>query len=601
MQHLSKINIAWISPQNRALLWVLLILLSVALLLFPVHLINEYQPIQAPYLFDNLPLFGALFCIWMLLLLFLVFSKQDNGKRLNWENLALACVFGVVFLGFWVVITPYGSYADGIYNMGHVRWLVQEGSVPVGHPSLIYFDFPGMHLLVSAISQFTGLGVFESRTPFMIFNVVLFSALMYILFVKLLKSNRLAFLGVLLVILGSVLLVTKMHILTPGALGFTLLAGFLVVLTRSETKLFGTTASDRLLMLILFIAMTISYFATSFLAPLILLGIYVVQMMGRDTESRASPATIALLMIIVIAWEVYWTWQTFDSLAMFLPKVWGDVLAGEFITTALTLGSANIGGTLPLWANITHALWWALLGFGTILGLYNLFRVRKLSLAEKVATGGLLGVILLTLIGIFGTAGGYQFTRFLLYTPLFCAPILLMFLHGSKTLGRWGLALVIVLVFALALPTFLSSVNTVSTDAIYPYECAAGEFMESNSDEESEGHIVYGLTAGSTAWAYYYIPDTLVRRVTRVYYVGSEDEVWQEVDKLVTRFQHEWTMPGKQKVLVISEKTTVIGQHLLGIPRDHPRWEELRELLSSTNRIYNNGHVLMYGQIYLRH
>lgn len=596
MQHLSKINIAGISTQNRALAWVLLILLSVVLLLFPVHLINEYHPIQAPYLFDNLPLFGALFCIWMLLILLLFFSRKDEGNRLNWENLALACVFGVVFLGFWVVITPYGSFADGIYNMGHIRWLGEEGSIPVGHRNLLYFDFPGMHLLVAALSQFTGLGAFMSRTLFLIFNVVLFSALLYVLFVKLLKSNRLAFLGVLLVIMGSILLVTKMHILTPGALGFTLLAGFLLMLTRSQSKLFGTTISDRLLMLILFAAMTISYFATSFLAPLVLLGIYAIQVIGRGREGRASPATIALLLTMVTAWGIYWTWHTFDKLAMFLPKVWEDILAGEFLTTALTLAPANIGGTLPLWASITRTFWWALLGLGTVLGLYNLLRASKLSFAEKIVTGGLLGVILLAVIGLFGTPGGAQFGRFLLYAPLFCAPILLVFLYKYGIWRRTGLAILTVLIFALALPTFLSSVNTVSTDAIYAYECSAGEFMESNTQEEGESNVVYRLTFASTAWTYYHIPETSLRGVPeRVYYGGSEDEVWQEVDELATGFQYGWVLPTMQKILVISEKSTVVSQHLLGIPPDHPKWEELRELLSGMSRIYNNGHVEMYA------
>lgn len=586
---------------HRFGLWVLLILVTATILLFPVHLINEYHPIQAPFLFENLPLFGVLFCMWMLLLLLLLFSKKDEGKRLNWENLALACVFGLVFVGFWVLITPHGSYADGIYNMGHVRYLVEEGSIPVGHQNLIYFDFPGMHLLVSALSQISGLGIFETRALFLIFNAVLFSALLYILFIKIFKSNYLAFLGVLLVMLGSVMLVEKMDHFTPGALGFTLLAGFLVMLTRSESALFGRTVSDRLVMLILFIAMTISYFATSFLAPLILLGIYAVQMRARDKEARASPATIALLLVMVFAWEMYWTWHTFDSLTLFLPKVWENISGGEFLTSALTVAPANIGGTLPLWASVTRAFWWALLGLGTILGLYNLYRVRKLSLAEKIVTGGLLGVIVLSLIGMFATARGAQYQRFLMYAPLFSAPILLMFLYRSGTWRRRGLILLTVLIFAVALPTFLSSVNTVCTDAIYPYECAAGEFMESNTNEEGESHIVYSLTFVSTAWAYYYIPDIpLTRFPESLYYSGSEDEVWQEVDEFVQRFQYGWTLPGTQKVFAVSEKSTVQYQHLVGIPPDHPRWEELRERLSSTNKIYDNGHVEMYGQVYSR-
>ena len=122
MATLTEFHLTWIRGQNRALIWVLLISLTALLLLFPVRLTNEYHPIQAPYLFENLPLFGALFYLWMLLLLLLLFSKRDED-RLTWENLALASVFGLVFLGFWVIITPYGSYADGIYNMGHVRYL----------------------------------------------------------------------------------------------------------------------------------------------------------------------------------------------------------------------------------------------------------------------------------------------------------------------------------------------------------------------------------------------------------------------------------------------------------------------------------------------
>jgi hypothetical protein len=592
MKTLGKINLTEISSQNRALIWVLLILLSVALLLFPVHLISEYQPIQAPYLFDNLPLFGVLFFVWMLLLILLVFSKPDEGKKLTWENMALACVFGLVFLGFWSVITPYGSFSDGIYNMGHVRWLGEEGSIPVGHPILVYFDFPGMHLLVSGLSQFTGMGVFESRTLFLIFNAVLFSALMYILFVKLIKSNRLAFLGVLLVIMGSIMLVEKMHIFTPGALGFTLFAGFLLMLNRTESTFFGTTASDRLLMLIVFIAVTISYFPTSFLAPLILLGIFAVQMIGRGKEARLSLATIALLLLMVIAWEIYWTWHTFGSLTRFIPGMIENILAGEFVTSAKTVGAANIGGALPLWATITRAFWWAMLGLSTILGLYNILRVRRLSLVDKVVTGGLLGVILLTIIGVFGTKGGGQFTKFLMYAPLFSAPILLVFIYKSGVWRRWSIALLTILVLALALPTFLSSVNLIRTEAIYSYDCAAGEFMEANSLEKGENHIVYGLHWESVAWSSYYIPDALRRRNTAEGW--SAEEIWQGVDELVATFKTMSPWVTKQKVFVATEKETAAYQHLAGIPPDDPKWEELRELLSTTNRIYDNGHVEMY-------
>jgi hypothetical protein len=563
--------------------------------MFPVHLANEYHSIQAPYIFENLPLFGALFCVWMLLILFLLFSKRDEGSGLDWENLALSCIFGLLFLGFWVVITPLGGFTDGVFNMAHVRWLLNEGTIPIGHERLIYFDFPGMHLLLAAISQVTNLGVFESRTLFLMINAALFCAVLYILFAKLMKSGRLAFLGVLLAVLGSIIIIDDISTFYPRALGFTLLAGFLVMLTGSETRLFGTTVSDRLLMLILFIAMTISYFATSFFAPLILLGIYAVQRLGRDTQARVSLRTIILLLFMVIAWEIYWTWFNFQNLAMFLPKAWEGLFAGEFLAIPLTLGKANIGGALPLWANITRSLWWALIVFGTILGLRNLFKLRELSFAEKILTGGLVGVILLTIVGILGTVGGQQFVRFLLYGPIFCVPILLLFLHKSVTWERRGITLLAVLIFVLALPTFLSSVNTVATDASYPYDVSAGKFLEFHDKEKGDEYILYSFTSSSRIWADYYAPDLDHKNVSdNIYYTGTEEDAWEKIDKLITDFLEGFALPDWQKLLVISEKGPITLQHLLKIPPDGPMWQEVFERLSGSGMVFNNGHVKIY-------
>jgi hypothetical protein len=591
-----------VGPLSRILVWVLLILLTLVLLLFPVHLVYEYHAIQAPYLFENLPLFGVLFCVWILVILFILFSKQDEGDNLNWENLALISMFGLVFLGFWVIITPHGSFTDGLFNMSHVRWLVSNGSIPVGHENLVYFDFPGMHLLVAALSLVTGLGVFESRTLFLVINAVLFCAVLYVLFAKLMKSGRLAFLGVLLVVLGSVLIVDDISTFYPRALAFTMLASFMMLLTRSETRLLGSTLSDRLIMLILFTAMTISYFATPFFAPLILLGIYIVQILSRDTQARVSLRTIILLMFIMIAWEIYWTWHNFSTLAMFLPGVWDSLLSGEFFRNPITMVQANIGGRLPLWATATRSFWWALLAFSTVLGLRNLLRIKELSLVEKIVTGGLLGLIILTIIGTFGTEGGRQFQRFLLYAPIFCAPLLLMFLVRSGTWQKIGIKVITLLIIILALPTFLCSVNSVCTDAIYPYECSVGEFAESHSQVEGESNIiVYSLNAASMIWARYYTPDVLVNRVSEeVYYTGDKNLFWDEVDVLVTKFQKGWTLPGKQKLLVISEKSPNMAQHLLNIPPDNPKWEELWQRISVNNLVYNNGHIQLYGEVFIR-
>jgi len=591
---LIKVNVTRIGPQTRSLAWFALVLLTAALLLFPVHLIYEYRSIQAPYIFKNLPLFGALFYVWMLLLLLLLLSRKDEGAKLNWEKLGLSCLCGAVFIAFWSVITPQGSFSDDIYNMGHVRYLIETGSIPVGHINLHYFDLPGMHLIVSGISQISGLNIFQSRLLFLVFNAMLFAALMYIFFTKLLKNNRLAFVGVLLVIIGSISIIEKMRIFTPGAFGFTLLAAFLVMLYRSEDRLFGTMVADRLLMLVLFAAMTISYFPTPFLAPLVVAGIYLVQNRGGEKRRSVSLVTVALLLLLVLAWAIYMTFYTYAGFAKSVPTLWDDLTRGEFLRSAGTLGKANIGAVLPLWANTVRIIWWVVLILGTILGLVLFFRLKRLSLVQQILLGGLLGVIVLTIIATFGSQAGVQFYRYLLYAPLFCAPILLMSLPKVKAWKRRGLAiLTITPLFFLSLPTFLSSVNTVATDAIYPYECTVGEFMESHSSAFGENLILYRTSGLSTAWYSFYTPDAAIRGVpeTAVY---SVQELWLEVETISLGFRSSPVAPDRQKIFVLSEKSTVAYEHTLGIPPNDPGWAKLLAELDTTDKVYDNGHVRLF-------
>lgn len=595
MHLLGRRGVIAMDVRHRVLLWILLLLLTVVLLSYPVRLVCDYHVIQAPYIFENLPLFAALFCVWMLLLLVLAVSKRDGANNLDWENLALACVFGVVFWGFWAVITPYGSYADDIWNQGHVRWLLQGSSIPLGHLNLTYFDYPGVHLLVSAISEVTGLGVAGSRTIFLVANALTFSALLYIVLQRILENPRLALLGVLLIAVVSVPLVDKMHVFGPASFGLTLLGGFLVILTRSEARVFGAGLPDRLVMLVLFSSMVIGYFANSFLVLLILLGIYAVQALARDNARRPSPATISLFAALVLTWATCWTWHTFDTLAGFLPRVEEQLLSGGFLEVALSLQASNVGGSLPLWANATRLAGWALLGLSTILGLSSLFRLKRLSLGGRIVTGALLGVILLFLMGVFATRGGYQFSRFLLYGPLFAVPAALLYLTRGDAFRKGALALLTVVVFVLALPAFISSVNTVSTDAIYLSDVAGGTFLECHSGEKGARYLLYGTSTDAMALASYYVPNAATRRVAeKDIYTGNEDTVWEEVDRLLADFMEPGIGLTQEKLFIINEKSTVPYRHVVGIPLDDPNWDRVIGLLWDNNRIYDNSHLEMY-------
>jgi hypothetical protein len=567
-------------------------LLTGCLLFYPISFTNEYHSIQAPYLFEDLPVFGIIFVVWFIVLFWLIFSRRDN-PYLNAENLLLCAVFGLVFMGFWVVITPYGSYADDIYNMGHVRYVLEAATIGVGHSNLGYFDFPGMHLMTAVIAQVSGLDIFTSCLVFLLFNIVSFSFLIYILLIKTLRSNYLAVGGYIFLVMSDLLLVEKMHIFTPGAFGFTLLAGLLVWLQLSEKSLLDTTVSQRLMLIILALAMVISYFATSLLAPLIFAGIYGLQLAGRDRTASISLTNTILFLTLVLAWEVYWTWHTFDSLSSFWPRIMEDLVNGEFLTSMLTLSSSAAGSGLPLWARVTRYFWWGLLGLGSILGMLNLLKIKRSGLAEKIETGGILGIAALTVLGTFGTSGGIQFTRYLMYAPLFCVPILLRFFNNLGSWGRRSLAGLAGLMLVFALPTFLSSVNTIATDAVHAYDAAAGQFLEGNYNEPGEDIAVYRPSTVTAASIFYYVPDTKMKTISEKAYF-DEDLFRKKLVELTVSFQNPQALTDYHKILVVDEKMTVHPQQLLGILKDDPVWDDLETSLAAANLFYHNGHVRMY-------
>lgn len=577
--------------QIRALAWILLLILTCLILFFPIHMSSQYRSIQAPYIFDNLPLFSSLFCLWILVAICLAFSKSD--AKANWEHLILAGIFGLVFIGFWVFITyPYGSYADDIYNTGHVRYLIENGHIPINHPLLAYFDYPGMHLLLSAISQISGLSIFESRTLFLMFNAGLFCALMYLLFTKWLKKSRLAFLAVLLLLMTGGAIIDKMHIFTPGAFAFTLLAVFLLSAGLSREPTTNRFPQTVILEILVFSAITISYFATSFLLPLILTGIYLVQRLAR-TKPSVTISSILLFSLMFLAWFFYDTWNTLHSLTGFLPRILDSLRSGEFLSSIMTLWQANAGAELPLWANAIRLFWWGILGIATLLALCRLFIVKKLTSAEKVEIGGVLGILALTALGLTGTKGGSQFVRYLLYAPLFAIPLLIGFWARSTTWGRRMLIALVICITILSLPTFLSSVNTVATDSIYSYDASSGKFLESHSRNNGTNIIVFRASTTTASSTYYYLHNISFRNIPELVYY-AKDDFWLSVEKVTTAYMNPNTNATRQKLFIVDEKTYVPAQHLLEISPEDQGWQTLNTSLSSTNLFYNNGQVQMY-------
>ena len=146
-----------------------------------------------------------------------------------------------------------------------------------------------------------------------------------------------------------------MRVLYPGAFGFTLLTLFLALSKRDENLLFGTL-SEKILLIVVLLAATISHFPTSAIIFLILTSVYLLQVLGRT--HLVNLTTVAIAVTLLLSWEIYYAVYNSGTLAAFLPKLRDDLFAGQFLAAFLDLGGANIGQRLPLWANAIPLMAW---------------------------------------------------------------------------------------------------------------------------------------------------------------------------------------------------------------------------------------------------
>ena len=587
MIDLRKFDPTRMKSQHRLLVWVLLILLTLIILLFPVKLINEYHPIQAPYIITNPPLFIMIFVTWLILILLLVLSKK-NDQVFNWEFVALSMVFGLIFVGFWCFVSPNGSSSDDLYAMGHVHYLLDIGKIPVNHPLFSYFDFPGMFSLVTVYSQISNLSIFVSRMLFLLFNTGLFFILLYLRFSYSLRRAHLAFLGVMLAAIIGTTIAYKMSIFTPGALGFTLL---LILLMIQKKKNFTSYAQRPLVVLelLVYCSMVISYFATSLLFPLIMLVVYVVTIIGKKRISLTIQP-LALCLVIFFVWQLWFTWHTTSSLIQFFPYIIRNIKTGNFLSGLLIFSGANVGGNTPLWATVIRLFCWGLLLLFTTLAFRNLFIIKKLTTSETMDTSGWLGVLIFSIIGLIGVTQGTQFARYLLYAPFFTVPVMLNFLNKSRW-RKTGLVILTCISFLLILPAFMIAINT--SKQICPHDIDAGIFFSEHTLNGGSNIIIYRASTTSASWAYYYLPETSFQNIPEATYYHI-DEFWEKVNMLVATFGEIQHVENKDRIFIVDEQMYNSAEHMLGITPNDPRWSVLQNNLSNQLLFYDNGFIQTY-------
>jgi hypothetical protein len=574
---------------HRLGLWLLLIILTLTVLIFPTHLTLEYSGIQSIRIFENLSFFAIVFCAWLALLLLLLFSKGHKEEN-DWEKMMLVCIFSAVFLGFWTILTYDVGRGEGLFNIAHVRYLNEIGRIPLGDVLLSYFDFPGLHLIGTFVSQVTGLDPIRNAAMILFFQAVFLAALLYILFRRLLNSPYAAPLAVLLIIQGNIW-ISKLNIFHPRNLGLVLLVTFLVIISRHKERPFRTTP-DTILMVLVATTTAMTHFVTSFLLFFIMLGIYLVGKLGRSSSENASP--LFILLFIPLLWAIYWAMITFGGTIQYISIALQDLIAkGDPLWTIFLMLRANMGGKMPLWSDITRLYWWVLIyGLGSILGLWNLFRLNKLSPLEKTATGILLGIIVVSIISVLGSLGGERFDTYILYGGFAAVPILLWFILKLRGhIRRYGFICIIVIYVILSFPTFLTHNNTIEQSAFYPDENAMGKFIEQNYN--SPGVYLLEPETRFMVMTYFYqnIHFYGVRVISQM---EDETGLWDDVDQSIKSFGDWPGGPESEIIWLFTKRSTLYYQHFFGVIPQNSGWQVLKDKLSNNNTIYTNGKNLIF-------
>lgn len=556
----------------------------------------EYSAIESLYIFKSLPFFAIVYCIWIGLLLLLVFTLKIKNKG-DWEGLALSLIFSLVCLGFWTFIAPIRS-SDGLNNAISVQYISTQGQLSA---NITYGEFPGLLLLTSVLQQVTGLNVLAATGTFVIFNALFLAVVFYLLMLKFLRNQRFAAIGVILFFQGNWVL-SRMNWFYPGYMGLTLIIIFLILLNRREGSILNTFG-DMLMAIIISVAATITHFISSEILPFVIIGIIIIQIANRrkagsneitypDDAHGISWSILFLSLIIPIIWVLYYASTTFGFLIGYVPTFIHALTQDQLFTYALIVGQSNLGGTVPLWANATRWFWLVFIYvFGFILALWKLFKVRRLNSVERKIVGGLIGITLFCGVSFLISPGGEQGQRFLMYLPLCLVPIILgFFINLGWHIRKYIFGTLAILLFISGLPSFLAYNNTVSTDAFYPQDFSTGRFVESAYGDINNLKVFSEGTDTSIA-TNYEVPNAN-------YYLGASNftllknvnAVWQALDELLSTYENSQG----QRIFIFSIRTEVPYEHTFGIKPTDPNWQIILETLQDGNEVYNNNSVQIY-------
>ncbi len=591
---------ASIRRYTEPVLWALLGLTTALLLAYPIRPSLEYHPIQSIEAITDLPLFAGLFYSWLAVLFSLFLLRGESMGA----QLTLVAVFALVTSGLWTILA-WGNSGEAPLYAAQVEHINQTHSFNLEIPNFAYFQFPALFVLSSAVSQVTGLSTWDTVVTVVLLNGVLIATLLYLAFYNVTGSPRLAWLGVLLLLQGNIIIAKMLSNFHPGAFGFLLYAGFLAVVTSGHQAQ-GHYWQNRLLMVVLLAGATTAHFVTSVAILVVIAGMVSVRWLSgeRPQEAPAEGARtlagrarvlllpgLALPLVLPLAWEIYHAVTVFGSLTRLTEGTWQGFVRGEVLTGYAYYRVGSYVEQSAAWSLALRYVWLLVgMGLGTVVGLIYMLRLRRLAANEAIALGGLVGVGLLG-IAIALASSGEDMFRVLFYVPVFTVLLLILGMKAlGPRLGRFAFGALALMVFTLSFPTLLNNNYTVGFSVYYPTELASGEFLRSQFGQGESLEVF-----GGDFPAIYYVsgadfrfPDPLV--------VGGAN-FWTEVEDDVERFKASAAEPDKSGIWILSDRLPSDLRHLLGPSGPtHPEYKRLfgQEIPQASDQIYDDGGVRLF-------
>lgn len=570
--------------------WCLYISLSAALIFYPKHFSLVLAPVQSVHLIPHLFLFGSVFCVWLALLVGLLALQE--ARKPSWPHMILVTLFVVTYSAIWVL--PLGGHLrEGEFFAAQVDYLKQVGQVATGTVNFGYFDWPGVIVFTSILSDVTGLSTSASQlTVSLVIVEGLFSILLYLFYLRVLRAPLLASMGVLLAVSGNTLLTKLLQQFHAATFGLTLFTLALLIVVLPSQRPTRAESRGSVLLLIVLASLAIVHFISAVTLFLVLVGTALVR---RLAGRRSILAYLMLAGVFPVAWLMFSGSLAWSNLVISVVAGIRNLLSNGLLNPYIFhLGRAYVGGENPAWAVLAREVWVAVVVVGGgVLGFRNFLRVRCLEEGETIVLGGMVGVVWLGVLTFIPTQG-VDAIRQLIYYPVFAVLSVLVWATSTSARIRTSvIRFLAVLLIVTGLPSFLASNNTIGFDARnFPDERVAGEFLRKNFDAGTKLRIF-----GANFFDFIsYVPFADFRlsyatlKLTDP--VETSKEVWQQITisrKVLDGF-------GKTDIWALLRRTTIEIYLLTGRDVVHTGvWSSLEGALdAAANRLYTNGGVVFY-------